>query len=98
MKSGPESVNEIFEIEVQVSKGTLQFKVDTGADASAISDKCLDLMGMKKTEIKQTRKNLIGPGGEKLNCLGSGNTTLSWNGKKTQQVKYVCKNLQKPYS
>ena len=66
LKSGPESVNEIFETEMQVSKGTLRFKVDTGADASAISDKHLDLMGIKETEIKQTRKNLIGPGGEKL--------------------------------
>ena len=96
LKSGPESVNEIFETEMQVSKGTLQFKVDTGADASAISDKHLDLIGIKETEIKQTRKNLIGPGGEKLNCLGFVNTTLSWNGKKTQQIIYVCKNLQKP--
>ena len=93
--NGPENVNETFEIEMQVSKGTLSFKVDTGADASAISDKHLDLMGIKETEIKQTRKNLIGPGGEKLNCLGFVNTTLSWNGKKTQQIIYVCKNLQK---
>ena len=98
LKSGPESVNEIFEIEVQVSKGTLRFKVDTGADAIAISDKHLDLMGIKETEIKQTKKNLIGPGGEKLNCSQKGfvNTTLSWNGKKTQQIIYVYKNLQKP--
>ena len=68
---------------MQVSKGTLSFKVHTGADASAISDKHLTLMGIKETEIKQTRKNLIGLGGEKLNCLGFVNTTLSWNGKKT---------------
>ena len=96
LKSGPESVNEPFEIEMQVSKGTLRFKVDTGADASAISDKQLDLMDIKETEIKQTRKNLIGPGWEKLNCLGFVNTTFSWNGKKTQQIIYVCKNWQKP--
>ena len=37
---------------MQVSKGALRFKVDTGADASAISDKHLDLMGFKETEIK----------------------------------------------
>ena len=46
LKSGPDSVNEIFEIEMQVSKGTLRFNIDTGADASAISDKHLDLMGI----------------------------------------------------
>ena len=84
LKSGHESVNEIFEIEMQVSKGTLRFKVDTGADASAVSDKHSDLMGIKETEVKQTRKNLIRPGEEKLNCLGFVNTTLSWNGKKTK--------------
>ena len=81
-----------------MSKGTLRFKVDAGTDASAISDKHLDLMGIKETKIKQTRKNLIDPGGEKLNCLGFVNTTLDCNGKKTQQIIYVCKNLQKPLS
>ena len=57
LKSGPECVNEIFEIEMQVIKGTLTFKVDTSADATAISDKHLDLICMKETEIKRTRKN-----------------------------------------
>ena len=98
LKSGPEIVNETFEIEMQASKGTLRFKVDAGADASAISDKHLDLIGIKEAEIKQTRKNLIEPGGQKVNCLGFVNTTLSWNGKKTQQIIYVYKNLQKPLS
>ena len=65
LKSSHENVNETFEIEMQVSKDTLRFKVDTGADASAISDKHLDLIGIKEAEIKQTRKNLIGSGGVK---------------------------------
>ena len=55
-------------------------------------------MGSKRLRSgrdKQTRKDLIGPSGEKLNCLGFLNTTLSWNGKKIQQIIYVCKNLQK---
>ena len=63
-----------------MSKGTLRFKVDTDADASAISDKHLDLMRIKETEIKQTRKNLIGPGGEKLKLfrICEHHTQLEW--------------------
>ena len=48
----------------------INFRIDTGADVSAISVEELEKFGLAHKDIKPTNKKLIGPGSERLQCIG----------------------------
>eukprot|EP00112_Aurelia_sp_Birch-Aquarium-sp1_P025849 Seg8838.1 transcript_id=Seg8838.1/GoldUCD/mRNA.D3Y31 product="hypothetical protein" protein_id=Seg8838.1/GoldUCD/D3Y31 len=73
----------------------IDFKVDTGADVTVIAEKELEKLGINKGSLKKTNKRLIGPGGQRLKCLGFTHITFTWGNMKARQICYIMKDLQK---
>ena len=74
---------------VNVDGEPCQFKLDSGAEVSIISDTNLIL---KKIRLTPTSKKLGGPGGTQLNVLGSCYCSLKVGNKEYQETLYVLKN------
>ena len=66
-----------------------EFKLDTGAEVTILSDKDWSL---KKHKLTLTKQNLGGPGGTKLEVLGSFEGALEISGRKHKETVYVLKN------
>ncbi len=90
-----ESKNNSFEVSMQTKMGSIDFKVDTGADVTVIAEKELEKLGISKDSLKKTNKKLIGPGGQRLKCLGFTHITFTWGNFKARQICYIIKDLQK---
>ena len=48
------------------SNGTINFKIDTGADVTVVPQEELTKLNIHLNELKQTRKKVTGPGHNKL--------------------------------
>lgn len=79
-------------IDVTVDNYTAQFKVDTGAEVSAVPN------GFPALAAKLDPANtlLTGPGGQPLRVLGSYVATLQWHGKMSSQRLYGIQSLTVP--
>lgn len=65
----------------------MKFKVDTGADVTAISTSLYNEQVMGN--LKQAKKQLLGPGRTKIATIGLFSATLCWNGRECQEEIYV---------
>lgn len=88
-------ITEDWQITVNMKKGPITFKIDTGADVTVIDPKHLHIMDKTIADIIPTKQNLSGPSKQQLECLGYTNVTFNWKGRTTQQRVYVCQNISK---
>ena len=72
----------------------VQFKIDTGADVTAIPLSLLDKIGHR--DLEPPGKQLLGCGNNPLEVLGRFNTTLSCDKKSVREDIYVVNNLHMP--
>ena len=79
-------------MELRVSGRVIEFKVDTGAEVTAVSDTALGTM--RKQTLKTPTKVLYGPARTALNVLGQFEGELSYQGKSTKQTIYLVKGLR----
>ena len=75
--------------------GTISFKIDTEADFTVGPEEELAKLNIHLNELRQTRKKLIGPGKNKLRCIGYTYTTFQWGDKRSTELIYICQNLTK---
>ncbi|CAC5366075.1 unnamed protein product [Mytilus coruscus] len=77
-----------------IRKKEIDFKIDTGADVTVISDS--DLNGINSIELMKANKRLSGPGNTNLNVVGKFQCMLETKDKFSVQDIYVVKGLSKP--
>ena len=75
-----------WQVLVNVDNYPCQFKLDTGAEVTVLSDSAAALRHLK---IATTPKTLKGPGQTKLNVLGAIDALLSVGGRTHQETVYV---------
>ena len=78
--------------DVKVNNISVTFKVDTGAEATAISESTLQTLG--QLEISMPDKKLCGPNGVLLDLRGSLTLTLSQKQHKCDPEIFVVKQLK----
>ena len=74
---------ESWKVKLRVSGRVIEFKVDTGAEVTAISDTAFGTM--RKQTLKAPTKVLYGPARTALNVLGQFEGELSYQGKSTNR-------------
>ncbi|CAC5397534.1 unnamed protein product [Mytilus coruscus] len=77
-----------------IRKKEIDFKIDTGADVTVISDS--DLKGINNIELMKANKRLSGQGNTNLNVVGKFQCMLETKDKFSVQDIYVVKGLSKP--
>lgn len=83
-----------WEIEIPTLKGgSINFKIDTGADVTVISSDDLQKLNLNKNSLKTTRKKLKGPANQPLKCLGYTYLDFRWGEEESKEIVYVCDNL-----
>ena len=84
-----------WEIQMPAQKGTIDMKIDTGADVTVMGDEELPKLGLSHKDLRKTKKKLFGPGKKRLRCLGYVRTVFTWGNVKSQQLIYVCKGVKR---
>ena len=82
-------------VSLKTNNGSLNLKIDTGADVSVIGEDHLLQMGLTLKDIKPTAKTLCGPDNNELQCLGYVTTDISSGSLSSQQTFYVCPKVTK---
>ena len=76
---------------LQLNTHKIQFKLDTGAEATAISMETYQTL--KKPKLSTPKKTLHGPSRQPLNCIGEFQGKFGFNDRSTTQPVYVIKGL-----
>uniref|UniRef100_A0A147BN06 RNA-directed DNA polymerase n=1 Tax=Ixodes ricinus TaxID=34613 RepID=A0A147BN06_IXORI len=87
-----ERSTEPWKITANVSGTEVTFKVDTGADVTAIPQHLYD--EAKMGQIKKTTKRLLGPGESPIHTVGQADVTIKWNDNSAQEVVYIVGGLR----
>ena len=85
--------SKVWEIDVNVRDKTVTFKVDTGAEVTALSDTTWTSLGIA-TPLKNAKLSLFGPDQTPLNLLGKTSLTMSYKGKTSIQDVFIVKGLK----
>ncbi|CAJ1061415.1 uncharacterized protein K02A2.6-like [Xyrichtys novacula] len=90
--------NNMWAADVQIKGKVLKFKLDTGADVTAISESDLkDLFpGAQMPILNKPEKPLLGPGKIQLEVAGYAKMQLTYKAKQTEEKVFVVKNLSTP--
>ena len=84
-----------WNVQVTINKMVLLFKVDTGAEVTAMCESAWkQLNSGKKFQLTSTKQQLCGPDRKSLDVLGTVTLTLMVNGKSCTQRVFVVRNLQ----
>ncbi len=78
---------------VLVANQQVNFKVDTGAEVTALSETTWKLME-KRPELQKTRRIHCGPDQQPLKILGKMSTTLQLSEKECTQTVFVLRGLK----
>ena len=78
--------------EVTINRKVIPFKLDTGAEVTAISEEALQMMG--KPNLQRPSKQLCGPDKKPLDLLGSFTTDLSYKQQTSRQEVFVVRELK----
>ena len=82
-----------WKAKLQLNGTECAFKLDTGAEVTAISDQTYEAMN-KKVPLTTPRKKLFGPAHVALEVMGQFDGMLVFQGKTSKQAVYVVKNLK----
>ena len=77
---------------LQLNTHKIQFKLDTGAEATAISMETYRTL--KKPKLSTPKKTLLGPSRQPLNCIGEFQGKFGFSDRSTTQPVYVIKGLK----
>ncbi|CAM4728520.1 unnamed protein product [Leuciscus chuanchicus] len=80
--------------DINVSGHKVTFKLDSGADVSAISEQTFVSFKLKDKTLDKAEKTLYGPGGAALTVLGSTTETIVYGDRSTTEKIYVVRNLR----
>ena len=84
-----------WNVQVTINKMVLLFKVDTGAEATAMSESAWkQLNSDKKFQLASTTQQLCGPDQKPLDVLGTVTLTLTVKSKSCIQKVFVVRNLR----
>eukprot|EP00731_Ephydatia_muelleri_P015748 Em0009g172a len=84
--------SETWRVKLRLCGQMLEFKLDTGAEVSAISDAAFKTL--RGSKLKSPKKTLYGPARTPLKVIGQLEWELSHQGKTTNQPVYVVKDLK----
>ena len=87
-----ETSDAVWTVAVLVDEQTVKFKVDTGAEVTAISD--FSYRQLKGVRLHTANRVLYGPDHTRLEVLGQFSPTLGVKERRTQQIVYVVKGLK----
>lgn len=82
--------------DINVGGHKVTFKLDSGADVSAISEQTFLSFKLKDKALDKAEKPLYGPGGAALTVLGSTTETIVYGDRSTTEKIYVVRNLRVP--
>ena len=85
-----------YEVEILATNGPIKFTIDTGADVSVIGVGHLEKFGLRLRNLRRTKKSLVGPDANKLQCLGDFKANFKTKDQISNQICYVCKNIMTP--
>lgn len=77
---------------VKVNGQEMSFKLDTGAEVTAISEKVFASLG--KIQLREPEKVLCGPDRQKLDVVGCVSVKISYDRRTTSQCVYVIRKLK----
>ena len=83
-----------WHVSLHINGATVEFKIDTGADVSVVPKSLLNKL--KITSLKQSKKNLQGPGSNTLAVQGKFTAVVTYKRKKVTEDIYVIQNLRTP--
>ena len=78
--------------EIYLNKHPIQFKLDTAAEVTAISE--TTFANIKNTQLQKASRILLGPARQKLEVLGQFDGHFLCNGETCKQVVFVVKGLK----
>ena len=84
--------SETWRVKLRLCGQMLEFKIDTGAEVTAISDAAFRTL--RGSKLKSPKKTLYGPARTPLKVIGQLEGELSHQGKATNQPVYVVKDLK----
>ena len=90
LKSG----NNQWKVDIMVNDQLVNFKIDSGADVSALPVHTYEKL--ENTKLQPTNKVLLGPCNYKLNCMGKFKAKLTVNNLSVENDVYVVKDLERP--
>lgn len=73
---------------------SMTFKLDLGADVTAISEETFKDIKQPNEHLQKAEKPLYGPGGAALTVLGSTKEDISYSDRSTAETIYVVRNLR----
>lgn len=90
--------NQAWTADIQVRDTKITFKLDTGADVTAIAESDLSKVftKVKMPVLQQPEKPLLGPGRTPLDVAGFTKLQLKYKAQQTTEKVYVVKNLSTP--
>ena len=77
---------------IKINGQEIVFKLDTGAEATAVSMKTFRTLSNVK--LLKSAKVLCGPNNQPLKVIGQATVQLTYNGKTSKQIIYVIKDLK----
>ena len=83
-----------WNVKVLVEKDPVTFKVDTGAEVTAMSDATFNSIQNSVLHLKKSTQTLRGPNCSPLNVVGETTLNLTYKGKSSAQRVFVIHNLQ----
>ena len=83
----------VWTADILLGQQAVEFKIDTGAEVTAISQETFCSL-QKKESLRKFSKALYGPGNKRLTVLGQFNATLQYKQRSTQQEVFVVKGLK----
>ena len=91
----PQSSDRTWLCRIKLCGQTTTFKIDTGAEVTAISTKTYDDLG--RITLNTPDRKLLGPSTQPLEVLGSFNGQVTHKEKSSHQIIYVIKGLKITY-
>lgn len=88
--------NTMWTADVEIKGKMLRFKLDTGADVTAISESDVKGLFAGMPVLQKPEKPLLGPGKIPLEVAGFTKMQLTYRSKQTEEKVYVVKNLSTP--
>ena len=84
----------MVDVIIKVNGQGVNFKIDTGAEVSVITERTMDSLKLNRKLSRETTKQLMGANKTQLEVICEFVACLEYNGRKAEQPIYVVKKLQ----
>ena len=83
-----------WNVQVTIANKNVLFKVDTGAEVTAISDSAWESVREQAGPLERSKQQLCGPDHQPLTVIGTATLNLSLDGKSCKQNIFIVKGLR----